>query len=980
MTASTSRAAGSPAPMPSVPLDPDQRAAVDHREGACLVLAGPGSGKTRVIVERFLELCAAGASPSEQLVLTYTVKAAAEMRQRAEALHGPFGDEAPLTNFHAFGRRVLRQWGWRCGVPPTFHIADAAERWLHLEAVLAELRPRTLWNPLRPHDLVGPLLRLIEHAKQELITPEEYADWARRRRLTVTDEVEQALLERHAECAELHARLQERHRRLAVLDHDDCILVAERLLREDPAARRAVCDRIRFVMVDEYQDTNYAQARLVETLVAGHGNVLVVADDDQAIYKFRGASLANLQRFRRLHPGHRTVTLRRNYRSTRQIVAACSLLIAAAAPESRIAKDLVASRGDGPTVEVWEAPDERSETLAVAAECRRLLEGGMRGADIAWLFRRHDDMRAAMTALQESGVPYQVHGGRGYFRQPEIKALLALLRAVDDPTDSQSLLRCLQLPAWSVSNRGRVALVRACDASETPLCDALLGGGVPGLDAVDAEAARRAASEVVALHGRALTADVREICFDALERSGFLGVTVLGRDLERIQAGANLNKFAELLDGFADWSEDLRLRAALRYLEVLRDSGAADELAAIEPIEDGVVVLTAHAAKGLEWPVVVVGGCVDPRWPGRGGAPAALTLPDELVPEPPPPGDGVVDEERRLFYVAATRARDRLILSRARRYPRSYGDEAPTRFLAPLAGAPVSRAVEIPRVPAAPAPRTRPRGSTVPVHVEVSVADLRDFRECPRRYEYRRRYRMPARTSVQTWYGVLVHAVLEQAARRRLSGEAVDAARLVELWHQGWDAAHGPKGAHRELRAHGEESLRRYARTPAWTEARVAAVERPFALVVDAGEVRGRFDRVDDRVDGVPTVVDYKTGPPRSVESTARDLQVRAYAVALAQQRGGRVAVELHHLQTAETARVVLEAGALRRAHAHLGLTATDLSRAWNELDFPPNPAPWRCRRCDYRTICDEGGAARPAVGAVAAEAPCAEAVPVAGR
>ena len=164
--------------MPSVPLDPDQQAAVDHREGACLVLAGPGSGKTRVIVERFLELCASGVGAAEQLVLTYTVKAAAEMRSRAEALHGPFGDEVPLVNFHSFGRRILRQWGWRVGVPASFHIADAAERWLHLEAVLAEMRPRTLWNPLRPHDLVGPLLHLIETAKQELITPEEYAAWA----------------------------------------------------------------------------------------------------------------------------------------------------------------------------------------------------------------------------------------------------------------------------------------------------------------------------------------------------------------------------------------------------------------------------------------------------------------------------------------------------------------------------------------------------------------------------------------------------------------------------------------------------------------------------------------------------------------------------------------------------------------------------------------------------------------------------------
>jgi ATP-dependent exoDNAse (exonuclease V) beta subunit len=622
---------------------------------------------------------------------------------------------------------------------------------------------------------------------------------------------------------------------------------------------------------------------------------------------------------------------------------------------TRIDKRLVADRGDGAAVELWDAPDERSETLAVAAECRRLLDEGVRGADIAWLFRRHDDMRAAMTALQEGGVPYQVHGGRGYFRQPEVKALLALLRAIDDPTDSQALLRCTQLPAWPVSNRGRVTLVRTCDGNETPLCELLLDGLVEGLDEDDAAAARRCAEELCALHAQALEADVRELCFDALERCGFLGIAELTRDLERVQAGANLNKFAELLEGFADWSEDLRLHAALRYLEVLRDSGSSDEVATIDAIEDGVVLLTAHSAKGLEWPVVVVSGCIDQRWPGRGGFPQPLSIPDDLVPEPAPPGDGVVDEERRLFYVAATRARDRLVLTRARRYPRSFADEPPTRFLAPLDDPAVALRVGVPHVPGGLAPRTRPRGSAVPASVEVSVADLRDFRECPRRYQYRRRYRMPSRGSVQTWYGVLVHAVLEQAARMRIAGEEVDAARLVELWHRAWEAARGPKGAQRELRGYGEESLRRYGDTPAWTDAHIIAVERPFSLGVDAGEVRGRFDRLDERADGIACVVDYKTGPPRTAESAARDLQVRAYGVAIAQrERAERVAVELHHLQTAEVTRVELEGALLRTARAHIALSTVDLARAWEAQDFPPNPSPWRCRRCDYRTVCDE--------------------------
>ena len=261
--------------MPTVPLDPAQQAAVDHRQGPCLVLAGPGSGKTRVIVERFLALAAAGVPAENQLMLTYTIKAAAEMRERAEAVHGPFTAQVPLLNFHSFARRLLRDWGWLLGVAPSFRMVDAAERWLHCEAVLSELRPRTLWNPLRPHDLVDPLLRVIEAAKQELVTPDAYARWAALRLDTCTDDAELALLQRHQESAAVYQALDERYRRHAVLDHDDCILLAEALLRHQPAVRRAVADRITHVMVDEYQDTNYAQARLVETLVEGHRNLFV---------------------------------------------------------------------------------------------------------------------------------------------------------------------------------------------------------------------------------------------------------------------------------------------------------------------------------------------------------------------------------------------------------------------------------------------------------------------------------------------------------------------------------------------------------------------------------------------------------------------------------------------------------------------------------------------------------------------------------
>ncbi len=472
--------------------------------------------------------------------------------------------------------------------------------------------------------------------------------------------------------------------------------------------------------------------------------------------------------------------------------------------------------------ELWEAADERSEVLGVASECRLLIDAGVRAADIAWLFRRHADMRAAVGALREVGVPYQVQGGRGFFTQPEIKDTLALLGAAADPSDSQALLRCLQMPSWKVSNRGRLALVQLCSEHDTPLLTVLRDGDGGGLDGHDAASAARCIADIEALHAMSAREDVREIFYMALERSDFLGLLDLQAELARMQTGANLNKFGELLESFADWSDDRRLTTALHYLDVLRNSRHADELAAIEAADDGVVLLTAHSAKGLEWPVVVISSCVEARWPGRAGtARSALTLPGALVPELPPPGDAVIDEERRLFYVAATRARDRLVLSRARRYPQSFRDEAPSPFLAPVAGGEAVRCRDVPRAaPLHPRP-VRAAGRATAERLSLGVSDIRVFKQCPRRFEYRRRYHMPVRESLQSWYGTLIHAVLQNAAMRRHAGEAVTEDTVAAIWNDAWAASRGPKGSNPELRELGEQQLRRYARTDAWRAAEV---------------------------------------------------------------------------------------------------------------------------------------------------------------
>ena len=932
-------------------LDAHQRAAVDHRNGPCLVLAGPGSGKTRVIVERLLALIEDGVGSAHQLVLTYTGKAAEEMRHRAEAAHGPFDGDPPLSTFHAFARRLLRDWGALVGVPPHYRLADHAERWMLTERVLADLRPAGLWNPLRPHDMIDQLTRLFNTAKQELVTPDNYVEWSRRALGAAQGTGESIALRRHRECAAVYAELDRRSRAQGILDHDDCILLAHRLLQEQPKVRQEVADLISHVMVDEYQDTNYAQARLVETLVAGHRNVMVVADDDQAIYKFRGASLANLDRFARTYPEHRRITLDRNYRSTPAIVAISAALTAAASPGSRIPKQLYAVRQEGTSVEVWEAEDERSEVDAVAAACADWAASGTDLGGVGWLFRRHADMEPAVAALQRAGIGYRIHGGRGFFQHPVIKDVLALLAATQDPGDAQSILRCLRLPRWQLRGSARVALVDSLARGSRSVADAVLAPDC-GVDGDDAQRVRDCLAVLADLHDQSTHADVRELFQVAVEQSGLLHV----RD-----APTNalvISHLADILEGFADWCDDRHLAVALQYLGVLRDSGSADQMPHLDdqPAANAVTLLTAHAAKGLEWPIVIVSSCVDTRWPTRGGAGPRLSLPDDLVPEPPPSGDGPLDEERRLFYVALTRARDRLILTHALRYPGAYREVGISPFIGELsASVEPPRRVTLPTVVSS-QPRRKTLARQRPDDVRFGVTDLATFRRCPRKFAYRHHYRIPPHTGIAGHFGTAIHSVLETAGERRRHGDEVGADELEALWRQAWARGDSPLGADSELLDYGADRLRRYAATPAWRNAAIASVESNFVMRTPLGLVTGRFDRVDRPPDGPLTIVDYKTGSARPPEAVGRDLQVRAYAAALSQADGrDSIAVELHYLHDTEAIRVTLDAAELERAYRFASATLADVLTAVQRGAFPPRPSRWLCPRCEYRTVCDEG-------------------------
>ncbi|MDQ6918344.1 MAG: UvrD-helicase domain-containing protein, partial [Candidatus Dormibacteraeota bacterium] len=559
-------------------LNREQRQAVSELRGPVRVVAGAGTGKTAVIAERFHRLVAAGAQPSSILVMTFTERAAAEMRARIEAGLGSYLGELWIGTFHSIAQTLLREDGWRIGVPPSFRVLAGADRWILLRELLWELGDPALVGAERPDDLVNPLLRLLERLKQELVALARLEDWAR----TCED---RELGDQLLAALRLFRAYQRRAEAEKLFDFDDLILQLVRLLEARPEARERNVKRFTSVLVDEYQDSNLAQERMVE-LLGGSQNVCVVGDDDQSIYRFRGASLASMERFVRSFPGAVTRSLGRNRRSSANVVAAAASLIRN--NPNRVAKSLSAFRGAGPRVELAHAATGLDESLHIAAEVADLAEAGTPTGRIALLVRTNALARPVVLALRAAGIPHQLWGARGFYRRPEILDVIAYLRLLADPTDELAISRLMARPAAGLDPLevfGRLSSARSA--------------GVPPLNALEHWDSTQAWVGVIRrLVGLATRLGVDELFFELMASTGYLEVATFESESEQRQVAANLAKFGELVDAFCDRRRDHSLGAFIAYLELVLLSETDEEVAQGEEVEPAVQVMTIHQAKG----------------------------------------------------------------------------------------------------------------------------------------------------------------------------------------------------------------------------------------------------------------------------------------------------------------------------------------------------------------------------------------------
>ena len=661
-------------------LNPPQREAASHGGGPLLVLAGAGSGKTRVITFRIANLLALGIPPAAICAVTFTNKAAEEMRERVAGLLNDRATARKLTigTFHALGLQILRSERKALGLPRGFVIYDQSDQ---LGAVREALRVQRDGD--RRYD-VKALLTRISLAKNGFIGPEAYVP-------NPADDYD-------VQTAQVYPRYQEMMRACAAYDFDDLIVEPVRLFERDAEVSRRWAERFRFVMVDEFQDSNPAQLRLVRHLVADHQNLVVVGDDDQSIYSWRGADPTNILRFAELFAGARIVKLEQNYRSTKTILAAANAVIAN--NKQRHGKQLWSQHAGGEPITHAVAATAEDEARWIAGEITKLHKDGSSWQDIAVMYRSNLQAKLVEDELRQASVPYVMYGGQQFFERKEVKDVIAYLRVALNSRDELALRRVINYPARGIGTTTVERLVAAAQARHASLWDALRGaitgtGTLPGMDTLlprdDADpapcdvevgdlrgAARNGIIELVhviselgaALEGgtdvvsatRTLIEDIR-LYDDLREAAG--SAAAAQRRIDNVEG---------LMGSLQRFSDKARGREALAdYLRML-SLETSDER---EESGDRVVLTTLHGAKGLEFPICFMIGLEEELLPH------IRTLQPQVTDVLDADHATDISEERRLCYVGITRAQRKLYLTRAcTRVQRGRAmQRTPSRFL-----------------------------------------------------------------------------------------------------------------------------------------------------------------------------------------------------------------------------------------------------------------------------------------------------------
>lgn len=956
-------------------LNKEQLEAVTHGQGPLLIIAGAGTGKTTVIARRIAWLISEGlAKTDEILALTFTDKAAKEMQERVDILV-PYGyTDIWISTFHAFGDRILRENSLIAGLNPDFKVLTQSEATVFFRERLFQFT-LNYFRPLAdPTRFIEALIQLFSRAKDEDISPKEYIKYAQELLIRAkADPGDLALQEeslKESEVANAYAKYQELLSREGLLDFGNQFYLSLNLLRDHPVVLKKYQKQFKYILIDEFQDTNYAQYQLAKILANKELNITVTGDDDQSIYRWRGAAYSNLLNFINEYPETKKVSLIQNYRSTQPILDSAYRLIQNNNPErfeikANINKHLIGLTKEGALPKHMHFDTYFTEADNVAKIINEKVKSGdFKYGDFAILVRSNSDAQGFLQALNMENMPWQFSGNQGLYAREEVKLCINFLRVAANLSDSLSLYYLVSSEIYGLDLIDLNLCSHYARRRNKPLYSVFRElAGIAELKEISEESLKKIDGILADLDKYLKIAreeTTGRLLYHFLTDTGYLKKLTSLQSLESETKIRNIAKFFNNVRDFELVAKEDRVVSFVNYLNLLIEAGDDPPTVEADLDTDAVNILTIHKAKGLEFRVVFLVGLVQGRfpWPHRS---EAIELPDALIKEVLPVGDFHTHEERRLFYVGMTRAKEELYLTSAE----DYGGKRLRKvslFVLEALGIEAQEkekkkasAIEaIARfAPKADSVKSKGRGVEKERLVSLSYYQIDDYITCPLKYKYVNILRVPIMEHHTVIYGRAMHEAVTRYFQSKMAGRNLQLDGILGVFESSFDPQGFLDKNHQEERFRiGREALIRFFHKEEERNSKPKFIEKEFSFIFEGNKISGRFDRVDEEPQG-DIIIDFKTSEVKAqdiADKKAQDsLQLALYA--LAYQRISSklpLRVELFFLESGIIGSSTVEEKSLEKIKEKILVVASGI----RAQDFKATPAYMACRYCAYSQIC----------------------------
>ncbi|OGM16797.1 hypothetical protein A2V61_03810 [Candidatus Woesebacteria bacterium RBG_19FT_COMBO_47_8] len=957
-----------------VRLNKEQATAIKYGKGPLLIIAGAGTGKTTVITERIKYLILSKlAKPDGVLALTFTEKAAREMESRVDVAM-PYGyTQMWISTFHSFCDRILRREALHIGLDPKYKLTSEAETTQFIRNNLFKF-DLNYFRPLgNPTKFIGGMLQHFSRLQDEDISPNDYLAWTNTK-LAKVEKVERA---KWKELAKAYKTYDELKVKEGLMDFGDLIVKTLQLFRQRPNVLKEYQEQFKYVLVDEFQDTNFAQNELAKILAGKGKNITVCGDDDQSIYRFRGAAVSNIVQFRKNFPRAKIVVLTKNYRSTQEILNRSYDMIQHNNPDrlevvEKIDKKLVSQVAkDGEEIGFIHTDRVENEAETVAKKIRELVEEGYDYRDFALLVRANSHSEPFSRALSRQGIPSQFLGPGRLFRQPEIVDLIAYLKVLYNLEDSVSFYRLLAIEYFNISARDLALLGNYARKYNLSLFEACEKMGEVSIS-TDSKEKISKILEIINKHlEKAKKETAGQLLYYFLEDTELLTKLLNPESVDAEKKAANVAKFFDKLKTYEVDHENATVAAVVDWLELASELGESPLAADTDWVDiNAVNILTVHSAKGLEFPVVFLVNLVAQRFPTVERR-EQIPIPEALIKEVLPVGDYHLEEERRLFYVGMTRARDLLFFSAADYYGEGKREKRLSPFIFEAIGdkavsaeqlLPKGKQLSFLDYAAPQILDSRPKAPKL--HIDyLSYSQIETFKTCPLHYKLKYIFKVPTPPSASQSFGTSIHSSIKEFYELVGSGKRPTEKLIHQCLQENWVREGFSGKAHeKKFFEKGKIYLSGFLKTGFDKNNLPRTMEQVFTVPLVSKDrksvirIGGKIDRMDVFPDGSVEIVDYKTGATIPTQKEVdNNLQLSFYALAATGipdkpfgRKTEKVKLSLYFLDEQEKLTTTRTAEQLEKARQEIFKTKEEIEKS----DFKCSGHIFCQGSCEYSLFC----------------------------